>query len=164
MTASTAPARIDHHEAMRQISEQEQRLRLAHFDGGTARRLGEELIAAAPAPVAVRVRVGSRLLYGACSDAAVPNSEIAAELKLNVVARWGRSSLWLHHWLGSTDRAVTDLPWLDPRQLMALGGGFPLVVGGLLVGGIAISGLPHRDDHDLVATVLDGELRRQHTS
>lgn len=156
-----APAATDHHEAMRLVDEQEERLRLTHFDAGTARRLGEELIAAAPAPVAVRVRVGSRLLYGACADAAVPNNEIAADLKLNVVARWGRSSLWLHHWLRSTDRAVADLPWLDPRQLMDLGGGFPLVVGGLLVGGIAISGLPHLDDHDLVVSVLTDELQRQ---
>lgn len=162
MTAAPAapPAGADHQEAMRRLDEEQADLQLDRFDADLARRLGERLITSAPGPVAVRIRIGQRLLYGACAADAVPNNEIAAELKLNVVARWGRSSLWLHHWLRSTGRTVADLGWLDPRTLMDLGGGLPLVVGGLAVGGVAVSGLPHTDDHELVVAAL-GAIRRE---
>jgi uncharacterized protein (UPF0303 family) len=48
---------------------------------------------------------------------------------------------------------------LEERDYAAHGGCFPLILRGTgCVGTIAVSGLPQREDHELIVAVLAGEL------
>jgi len=75
--------------------------------------------------------------------------------------RYSHSSLWWFHHLRTQGRtSPLDVPWLNPRRCTHFGGGFPLTIGGQVVGGVAVSGLPHEEDHALVVQALEGHLRR----
>jgi uncharacterized protein (UPF0303 family) len=79
--------------------------------------------------------------------------------KRNVVMRYQRSSYAIglkYEKAQTTLHAKTNL---DPRDYAAHGGCFPVFLAGTCVGTIAVSGLPQRDDHDLVVRVLQEYLK-----
>jgi uncharacterized protein (UPF0303 family) len=80
--------------------------------------------------------------------------------KRNVVQRYHRSSyaIGLTHQRNQTN--LQDKAGLDLKDYAAHGGCFPIIlVGTGCVGTITASGLPQRDDHNLVVSVLQDYLQ-----
>ena len=86
-----------------------------------------------------------------------------ARRKINVVKRFQRSSYALGLLLAQSGRTLADMGALPERDYAVHGGAFPIFVHGAgCIGAAAVSGLPQRDDHNMVvaaiAETLDLEL------
>jgi uncharacterized protein (UPF0303 family) len=137
---------------------EEEELQLASFDNDDAWRLGCALVAAArerSAPVTVDItRNGQQLFHAALPGTAVDNDEWARR-KTRVVQRFGHSSLYVGATCRAQGRTFEEKYRLDPDTYAAHGGAFPVIVRGTgVVGAVVVSGLPQRDDHELVVAAL----------
>jgi uncharacterized protein (UPF0303 family) len=150
----TDEAREPHAKRVREIEAEEMRLGFDRFGFAEARRIGEVLLASAPAPVAVRIVLADRVLFAAAQDGTSADNALWLDLKLATVRHFGHSSLWLHHANRAKGRTLADVPAARTVAMADHGGGFPLRIGGQVVGGIAVSGLSHEDDHRLVAAAI----------
>jgi uncharacterized protein (UPF0303 family) len=151
------------------IVKQEQELTLTGFGHEVAWELGTLLRQMAierglSLVIDVR-RFGSphqRLFYCALAGT-TPDNARWVERKVNVVARFHRSSYQVGRYLemnGSTFAARYGLPDADYAPH---GGGFPLSVAGVgVVGSVTVSGLPQREDHNLVVEALCRFTGRDH--
>lgn len=64
--------------------------------------------------------------------------------------------------LGMLGWDVVTTMGLNPRDYVAAGGSFPVRVNGVgLIGAITVSGLPQREDHQLVVEVLSAYLKAE---
>lgn len=136
------------------VAAEEDALRGFPLDQGTLFRLASALIDASPAPLAVKIVLGRRTVVELSADGTAGDNAHFLNLKLNTVFNTGHSSLWWHYQLRTTGRALKDVLWADPREVIDFGGGFPLFAGAALVGGVAVSGLAHEDDHRLIVETM----------
>ncbi|MBO1435622.1 heme-degrading domain-containing protein [Meiothermus sp. CFH 77666] len=139
------------------ISEQEARLRFERFDAQTAWELGQKLKQAAEAlhrAIAIDISFfGQTLFFYAMSGTSPDNAEWARR-KRNVVQRFHRSSYAVGLMLKQKQNSLEERG-LDARDYAAHGGSFPIFVQGVgCIGAITVSGLPQREDHELVVEVL----------
>ena len=143
------------------IVAQESTLTLPGFTPDIAWQLGTTLRDFAIArhqPLVIDVRrFGSphqQLFFCALAGTTPDNARWVAR-KINVVARFHKSSYHVGRLLeqaGLTFNARYDLPLEDYAPH---GGSFPLNVAGAgIVGSVTVSGLPQRDDHNLVVEAL----------
>lgn len=116
------------------------------------------IINEAPAPVAVKIVVGRRTVALMAADGLGVDNERFLDLKINTVFNTGHSSLWWFHHLRSTGRVLADVKWADPAEVIDMGGAVPLFAGGQVVGAIAVSGLAHDADHQLIMKVVKAAL------
>ncbi|SEJ62446.1 Haem-degrading [Azotobacter beijerinckii] len=78
-----------------------------------------------------------------------------ARRKKNVVMRFQRSSYAVGLQLQKDRTTLTELAGLEVREYAPHGGCFPILLRGTgCIGTIAVSGLPQRDDHELIVEVL----------
>ena len=146
----------EHQKRASEIEAEEARLNFTRFDFADAWKIGQKLVAAAPAPVAIRIVVADRVLFAAALDGTSADNALWLDLKLNAVKHFGRSSLWLHHNLRAKGKVLAEIP--AGRMPMAdHGGGFPIRIGSQTVGAIGVSGLPHEEDHRLIVHALGNE-------
>jgi uncharacterized protein (UPF0303 family) len=148
---------------MEKIALQEKRLQFKHFDAEVAWAIGTALKAAAEkrnAPVAIDIQLHGFPLFSCAMTGTTPDNWEWIRRKRNVVTRYHRSSyaIGLKH-----ERAKTTLQsttGLDLRDYSTHGGCFPvLVIGTGCVGTITVSGLPQREDHSLLVSVLQEYLQ-----
>ena len=151
-------------EDLEKIATQERELRLPRLDAQVAWDLGTRIRALATERglslvIDVR-RFGQPLFYSALEGTTADNAEWVRR-KSNVVARFHRSS----YGVGITQKLKGTT--LFERQGLPLadyavdGGSFPLAVEGAgVVGSVTVSGLPQRDDHNLVVEALCAILGR----
>lgn len=147
------------------IAEQEQRLRFGRFDATTAWEVGcrlREAALARGAPVVVDVSLHGQRLFHAALPGATPDNAEWVRRKRNTVARFHRSSYAVGLSLkrqGTTLEAKFGLTLADHA---AHGGGFPVLLAGTgCVGCVTVSGLPQREDHELVVAALEAQLGRR---
>jgi uncharacterized protein (UPF0303 family) len=146
----------EHQRRAFEIEAEEVRLSFTKFDFAEAWKIGQKLVAAAPAPIAIRIVVADRVLFAASLDGTSADNALWLDLKLNAVKHFGRSSLWLHHNLRAKGKVLTEIP--AGRLPMAdHGGGFPIRIGTQTLGGIGVSGLPQEEDHRLIVQTLSHE-------
>jgi uncharacterized protein (UPF0303 family) len=146
----------DYQRRVSEIEAEETRLSFTKFDFADAWKIGQKLVAAAPAPVAIRIVVADRVLFAASLDGTSADNALWLDRKLNAVRHFGRSSLWLHHSLRAKGKVLAEIP--AGGLLMAdHGGGFPIRIGAQTVGAIGVSGLPHEEDHRLIVHALSNE-------
>jgi uncharacterized protein (UPF0303 family) len=139
---------------------QEERLRFAGFDEGTAWDLGQRMRTAAVTrrlPLVIDIRhKGRPLFYTALAGTDADNPEWVRR-KANTVLRFHRSSYRFGRELlakvGSLrpdpDRALADADYAFH------GGGFPIHVTGTgVIGAVTVSGIPQRDDHGFVVEMI----------
>src|SRR5208283_656503 len=146
---------------LERIALQEKRLQFRSFDAGTAWVLGSALKAAAEkrhVAVAIDIQVSGHALFSYAMPGTTPDNWEWIRRKRNVVMRYHRSSyaIGLKH-----QRAGTTLEssGLDAKDYVAHGGCFPILLEGTgYVGTITVSGLPQREDHALVVSVLQEHL------
>ena len=153
----------DHEKNYQLVLAQEEALRFDHFDYQDAWKLGTILAEKALArklPVAVEIVLNGYLVfrYG-CPGSNISN-DIWLQRKVNTVTMMQVSTLHTYYMpLVGQDDICRD--WhLKPDTYATLGGGFPIIIKGTgLVGVAAVSGLPHHLDHDLVIDAISEFLQ-----
>ncbi len=147
---------------LERIALQEKRLQFKHFDSEVAWALGTALKAKAEkrqAAVAIDIQLHGYPLFSYAMAGTTPDNWDWIRRKRNLVMRYHRSSyaIGLKH-----ERARTTLQsatGLDLKDYSTHGGCFPIFLAGTgCVGTITVSGLPQRDDHELVVSVLQEYL------
>ena len=148
---------------LEKIALQEKRLQFKQFDSQTAWELGTALRAAAEkrkVPVVIDIQLHGFPLFSYALPGTTPDNWEWIRRKRNVVMRYHRSSYAIglkHERANSTLQTATGL---DLRDYSSHGGCFPIMLEGTgCVGTIAVSGLPQRDDHGLVVSVLQEYLQ-----
>ena len=149
------------------IAAQEDRLRFEHFHEDDAWKLGlrlREMSLARGYTLVIDIRrVGQLLFFSALAGSAPDNAEWARR-KANVVARFHRSSYRMGLELQQKNVALDEKYGLHLADFAPHGGSFPLTVTGVgVVGSVTVSGLPQREDHELVVEALCAELRQEYT-
>ena len=153
------------------IARQEAELHFQRFDHDTAWRLGvtlRELALARNQSVVIDIRRFGQphqpLFYTALAGT-TPDNARWVQRKSNVVARFHRSSYAIGLTLAQGNRTFSERYSLPDADYAAHGGSFPIHVDAAgIIGSITVSGLPQRDDHNLVVEALCLELRRDHNT
>jgi len=151
-------------QALQQAEAEEQALVLPGFTNDDALALGLWLVEAARrrgVAIAVDVeRAGQRLFHHAMAGT-TPDNASWIERKKRLVQRWHRSSWSMGLRNQLKGRTLADQLGAAAADYADHGGCLPLVVQGVgFVGTVAVSGLPQKDDHDLVVEALRALLAR----
>ena len=143
---------------LRRIALQEERLRFERFDAGVAWDLGLALKAAADkrrVGVAIDISTPSYTLFSHAMQRATPDNAEWVRRKRNVTLRFHRSSYAIGLELQRDKRTLEERHGLRADDYMAHGGCFPIrLAGPTCIGAITVSGLPQREDHDLLTRTL----------
>jgi uncharacterized protein (UPF0303 family) len=154
-------------EDLEQVNLQERELRFKHFDAQVAWELGTRLRAAAAkreVAVVIDVRRFGQPLFYAALEGTTPDNVEWVRRKNNILARYHRSS----YRMGLEMKLKGET--LEQRghsiaDFAAHGGAFPIVVEGAgIVGSVTVSGLPQRQDHELVVETLCGMLDKDYAA
>jgi uncharacterized protein (UPF0303 family) len=149
------------------IALQERELHLPRFDARVAWELGTRLKLMAEERALSLVidvrRFGQPLFYAALEGTTPDNAEWVRR-KSNVVARYHRSSYGMGLNLKMKGQTMEERGH-SIADFAAHGGSFPLHVEGAgIVGSVTVSGLPQRDDHELVVEALCAMLGRDYAA
>lgn len=143
------------------IAEQEARLRFERFDAAVAWELGARLKEAAEglhSAISMDISLFGQALFFYAMPGATPDNADWIRRKRNVVQRFHRSSYAVGLMLKQKESSL-EARGLNPQDYAAHGGSFPIFVQGVgCIGAITVSGLPQREDHELVVEVLAGYL------
>lgn len=144
------------------IAEQEKALVFERFDEATAFEIGSALRQRALAeklPIVIEIRTWDRLLFYAALPGSTASNNEWVRRKFNVVQMFRRSTYGMVLERNSPDKTFPVGWGLDIADYVLAGGAFPVNVEGAgVIGGIGVSGLPDRQDHELVVTVLCSHL------
>ncbi|MGA8088376.1 MAG: heme-degrading domain-containing protein [Terracidiphilus sp.] len=145
-------------EDLERIALQEKELTLPRFDAKTAWTLGSKLRATAAErnlAVVIDVRRFGQPLFYAAMEGTTPDNIEWVRRKSNVVARFHRSSYAVGLQEKQKGQSIYESQGLSLADYATHGGSFPLsVTGAGVVGSVTVSGLPMRQDHELVIEAL----------
>jgi len=147
---------------LEKIALQERRLQFKHFDSEAAWALGSALKTAAEkrgVAVAIDIHLNGHQLFSYAMPGTTPDNWEWIRRKRNVVQRYHRSSyaIGLTHQRAHT--TLQEKAGLEVKDYAPHGGCFPILLAGTgCVGTITVSGLPQREDHNLVVAVLQDYL------
>ena len=139
------------------LDQQEQLLRFNAFDADTAWQLGSLLrntLLERGAGGTVEIEVAGHLLFACATAGATPGQANWIRRKRNTVHHFARSTYAVGRKLERDGGTLQSRHALSETDYAAHGGGFPLWLGGSIVGTAVLSGLPQRDDHNLVIDAL----------
>ena len=143
---------------LERIALQEQRLQFERFDATTAWALGVRLKEAAEThavAVAIDIQLHGQPLFFYAMPGTTPDNVDWIRRKRNVVLRFQRSSYAVGLQLQQQQTTLETKIGVDARDYAPHGGCFPLkLLGTGCIGTITVSGLPQRQDHELVVEVL----------
>ncbi len=140
------------------IADQERLLVFDRFDADAAWMLGERLRHVASErglPVAIDITLHSMpIFYSALAGSTADNARWIRR-KRNVVLHFLRSSYAVGRRLAQQDATLECKFSLSDADYAAHGGSFPITVAGVgCIGAVTVSGLPQREDHNLVVEIL----------
>lgn len=149
---------MGHREDIEKILVQEKTLIFDAFDEAAAFELGSRIRDFAVADglgVAIEVSLWDRRLFYATTPGATADNQEWVRRKFNVVRRFHASSYRLVLEQDRADRMFPPHRALDVEDYALAGGGFPIRVKGAgVIGTVIVSGLPQREDHNLVVKAL----------
>ncbi|WP_119392492.1 heme-degrading domain-containing protein [Taklimakanibacter lacteus] len=149
-------------EDIEKIVVQEQRLRFKRFDEDTAWQIGtrlRELGEARKLPIVIDIRLAGRQLFYCAFAGSTPDNPDWVRRKSNVVLRYLKSSYRVGRELSAKNDTLDTHRGVSPMDFAPHGGSFPIHVEGAgIIGAITVSGLPQREDHNLVVEALAGVL------
>jgi uncharacterized protein (UPF0303 family) len=149
-------------EDLARIAEQERALVFERFDLATAWDLGSRLRTLAQERrlgVAIDVRLHSMPAFYTALPGSTADNESWVRRKRNLVLRFFQSSYAIGRKLALQDTTLEHKFGLSAADYAAHGGSFPIQVAGVgCIGAVTVSGLPQRDDHNLVVEVLAAML------
>ena len=155
---------MDSERDLARIAEQEQRLRFERFDATVAWDIGLRLKAAAEARgavVAIDISLHGQQLFFFAMPGTTPDNADWIRRKRNTVARFHRSSYAIGLSLQQQGTTLEAKTGLSPAEYATHGGSFPILLAGTgCIGAITVSGLPQREDHELVVAVVGEHLGR----
>ena len=137
-----------------QIARQEEQLRLQQFNETDAWALGSRMRAAAmerKLPFVIDIRIGNRPLFFTALAGSTPENPDWVRRKVNTVYRFEACSYRIGLEYKAKGSPFDQSRGIDPLQYAPAGGGFPIRLGGAVVGAVTVSGIPQRDDHNFVA-------------
>lgn len=147
---------------LRVIEQQERVLEFAGFDADAAWALGGRMRALAGGtgrPVAMGIWMAGALLFYAGTPGIALDNEFWLQRKRATVERFGRSSYRMGLELERDRSTLEAKQGLPVREFCVHGGGFPLRLRGTgCVGAVVLSGLPQREDHEMVVEAMAGML------
>src|SRR5580692_11915778 len=151
-------------EDLEKIASQERELRLPRLDAQVAWDLGTRIRTLATErhlSLVIDVRRFGQPLFYSALDGTTPDNFEWVRRKSNVVARFHRSSYGVGMTQKMKGTTLLERQGLPLTEYAADGGSFPLHVEGAgVVGSVTVSGLPQRDDHNLVVEALCAMLGR----
>jgi uncharacterized protein (UPF0303 family) len=140
------------------IAEQEAALVFPAFDEATAFAVGSAIRARGlkdGSPIVIDIRTFDRPLFYAALPGSTADNANWARRKRNVVQMFLKSTYRMVLEQQRPDRTFKPGSGIDSADYVLAGGGFPVTVKGAgVVGVIAVSGLPERDDHGIIVAVL----------
>lgn len=150
------------------IVNQERVLQYTAFNENDGWELGcrlREICVSRSLPLVVDVRRTGQQLFFSALPGSTPDNIDWARRKANTVARFHRSSYGMGLELQSKGVTLADRFGLMLNDFAAHGGSFPLTVAGSgVVGSVTVSGLPQRQDHELVVETLCSVLKQSYGS
>lgn len=137
---------------------QEEILQFSHFTNEDAWMLGNIIVAEAKRrslSVAVTIRLNNGYtVFQYAADGTNLYSQGWLDRKYNTVKLTEHSSLRLYMTLRENEQSLEDM-FMDPKSYAACGGGFPIRVEEVgVIGAVAVSGLDHVSDHDLLVKCI----------
>lgn len=140
------------------IKRQEAELVFDRFDEAVAFEIGSAIRTRGLAenmPIIIDIRTFDRPLFYAALPGSNASNPDWARRKINVVKRYLRSTYRLVLEQQRPDRTFKVGEGLDIADYVLAGGGFPVTVKGAgVIGVVAVSGLPEREDHSVVVAAL----------
>jgi uncharacterized protein (UPF0303 family) len=153
-------------EDLERIARQERELVLPRLDAEIGWQLGSllhELAKKRGLAVVIDIRRFGQPLFYAAMDETTPDNVEWVRRKSNVVARFHRSSYAVGLREKQKGQTIYESQGLALADYATHGGSFPLSVSGAgVVGSITVSGLPMREDHELVIEALCSVLGRNY--
>lgn len=151
-----------HRQRAAEIAVEEVALGFRNFDFEQAWKIGHRLVeVAGDRPLAIRIVLAGRTLFSGALDGTSDDNRLWLDRKLATVARFGHSSLWLHHNLRARGRSLADVSGIGPNggptgglDVADHGGGVPIRIGAQVVGAVAVSGLAHEEDHRITMEAM----------
>lgn len=144
------------------IRTQEEELVFDRFDEAVAFEIGSAIRERAlreNLPIIVDIRTFDRPLFYAAMPGSNASNPDWARRKINVVRRYLKSTYLMVLEQNRPDRTFKVGEGLDIADYVLAGGGFPIRVKGAgVIGVIAVSGLPEREDHNVVVAALAAYL------
>jgi uncharacterized protein (UPF0303 family) len=144
--------------ALQQAEEDERELVLPSFSNEDALALGLDLVELARSrqlAVAVDVERAGHRLFAHAMAGTTPDNLAWIERKKRTVYRWQHSSWSVGLRNRLKCRTLAEQLGAAAPDFADHGGAFPIQVRGVgLVGTVAVSGLPQREDHELVVEAL----------
>ncbi|HVN14748.1 MAG TPA: heme-degrading domain-containing protein [Anaerolineales bacterium] len=149
---------MDLEKDLTRIALQEECLQFDHFDVNEAWKLGSrlrELAASRKLAVAIDIQMNAHPLFFTAMPGTTPDNIDWIRRKRNVVLRYQRSSYAIGLELQKEKTTLPAKIGVDDRDYAPHGGCFPIKLRGSgCVGTITVSGLPQREDHELVVEAL----------
>jgi len=140
------------------IAQQEQRLRFPSFDEEAAWDLGTRLRSMARArgaAVTIEVRLARETVFLCSMPGTTPANADWARRKRNTVELLWRSSFGVGRALELENSSLETKMGLPVRDYATHGGSVPIfLTSGVCIGAVTVSGLPQREDHELVIEAL----------
>ena len=153
-------------EDLDRIALQERELVLPKLDSEIAWQIGSRLRSIAAErrlPIVIDVRRFGHPLFYAAMDGTTPDNPEWVRRKGNVVARFHHSSYIAALNEKLKEKTVYESQGLPIGDYATHGGSFPLCVINVgIIGSITVSGLPMRQDHELVIEALCAVLGRNY--
>ncbi len=144
------------------IAVQERLLVFSSFDEATAFELGSAIRERALAEdlgIVIDIRTFDRPLFYAALPGSTGSNPDWARRKINVVRRFLKSTYRMVLEQQRPDRTFKPGEGIAVSDYVLAGGGFPITVNGAgVIGAIAVSGLPEREDHNVVVDALCDHL------
>lgn len=140
------------------LEKQEKLLHLPSFDANAAWALGSALRAAAmerKAGCSAEIELAGHLLFACATPGATAGQANWIRRKRNTVHHFARSTYAVGRKLERDGGTLMSKHALSEVDYAAHGGGFPLWLAGTgPVGSIVFSGLPQREDHNIVVEAM----------
>ena len=144
------------------IATQESRLQFPSFSLATGLAIGRRLVDLAEdrsLGVAIDVSLHAMPVFYAATPGSTPDNPGWIRRKRATTLRFFRSSYAVGLSLAQKGETLTGKFALADADFASHGGSFPILVAGTgCIGAITVSGLPQRDDHNMVVEALCAEL------
>jgi uncharacterized protein (UPF0303 family) len=137
-----------------ELLRQEEDFSFSSFTNEDAIALGQEMLKIATsqkAPVIVQVRIGQQIIFHAALAGTTTKNDWWINRKARVVEKFNHSSIYVRVSFEEKNQTFEEHSGLDNELYAAHGGGFPIIVTGQGVVGVAlVSGLPQVEDHKMI--------------
>ena len=144
------------------LAQQESLLHFADFTPDTAWQLGNRLhdsLLTRQTGGTVEIEFAGQLLFACATPGAKPNQADWIRRKRNTVHHFARSSYAVGRQFERDQQTLESHHGLALVDYAAHGGGFPIFLSrSECLGTIIVSGLPRREDHNLVVTAIAEHL------